>query len=228
LPNSNVLDIRNSVDFSEALDIYGGYLQGASLTRWISERESALDLQTLSSGALPALEAAFELKRSVSELNTFIHAVGIIASLPHLLRSGEVIESVSLGAGNTGKDFDLETNLRVAEFKFITWKGNDAVRQDSLFADLVKLCLHPSDKQKFLYLTGADLALRFLEGRRAIESVLSRRAKILAAFHNRFASGFKTVGEFYRCDFNCVRLVDLHDVVPGLRQIIAGVLRTKT
>ena len=211
------------MDFSEALKIYGAYRQGASLTRWISERESTLDLQTLSSGALPALEAAFELKRSVSELNTFIHAVGIIASLPHLLASGEVVESVSLGAGNTGKDFDLETNLSVAEFKFITWKGNDAVRQDSLFADLAKLCLHPSNKQKFLYLTGADLALKFLEGRRAIDSVLSRRTKIREAFQNRFASRFKTVGEFYRCDFNCVRLVDLYDVVPGLRQLIAGV-----
>lgn len=211
------------MDFGEALKIYDDYLQGSSLTRWISERESALGLQQLSRGALPALEAAFELKRSVSELNTFIHAVGIIASLPHVLTSGEVVESVSLGAGNTGKDFDLETNLRVAEFKFITWKGNDAVRQDNLFADLVKLCLHPSEKQKFLYLTGADLALKFLEGKRAIESVLSRRAKIQTAFHNRFPSGFKTVGEFYRCDFNCVRVVDLHDIVPGLRQITAGV-----
>lgn len=43
--------------------------------------------------------------------------------LPHILEPDERVESVSLGAGNTGRDFDLETNVRVAEFKFIHWRG---------------------------------------------------------------------------------------------------------
>jgi hypothetical protein len=28
-----------------------------------------------------------------------------------------------IGAGYTGREFDLETNYRVAEFKFIHWRG---------------------------------------------------------------------------------------------------------
>jgi hypothetical protein len=32
---------------------------------------------------------------------------------------GEQVEKVSLGAGNSGREFDRETNYRVAEFKFV-------------------------------------------------------------------------------------------------------------
>ncbi|WP_283814259.1 hypothetical protein [Bradyrhizobium aeschynomenes] len=41
--------------------------------------------------------------------------------LPHILEEGEIVDYVSLGAGNTGRPFDLETNRRIAEFKFIHW-----------------------------------------------------------------------------------------------------------
>jgi hypothetical protein len=62
-----------------------------------------------------------------------IHALGILLCLPHILRPGEVIDYVSLGAGNTGRAFDLETSLRVAEFKFIHGQGGPgSIRQNSL------------------------------------------------------------------------------------------------
>jgi hypothetical protein len=66
------------------------------------------------------LSAAGLVKRLAGQINVIIHALGIILCLRHLLEPGEVIESASLGAGNTGKPFDLETNRRLAEFKFIT------------------------------------------------------------------------------------------------------------
>jgi hypothetical protein len=39
-----------------------------------------------------------------------------VVEQPPIVRPGEIIEYVSLCAGNTGRAFDLETNHRVAEF----------------------------------------------------------------------------------------------------------------
>jgi len=81
------------------------------------------------------LRAAFALKQLAGQINVIIHASGILAALPSILEDSEVIESLSLGAGNTGRDFDLETDRRVAEFKFINWKGGpESIRQNSLTA----------------------------------------------------------------------------------------------
>ncbi len=65
------------------------------------------------------LMAAAEMKRLAGQINVVIHSLGILLCLPHILEVGEQVEKVSLGAGNTGREFDLETNYRVAEFKFI-------------------------------------------------------------------------------------------------------------
>ena len=54
--------------------------------------------------------SAIILKNAVGQINVIIHAVGILLLLPNILKKGEIIESLSLGAGNTGKQFDLETN----------------------------------------------------------------------------------------------------------------------
>ena len=53
------------------------------------------------------------MKRLAGQINVTIHALGILMCLPHILEPDERVESVSLGAGNTGRDFDLETNVRV-------------------------------------------------------------------------------------------------------------------
>lgn len=86
------------------------------------------------------LTAATTLKRVLGQVNVLIHAVGILTSLPEILEPGETISYLSLGAGNTGRPFDLETDRRVAEFKFINWRGGaEAIRQNSLFKDLYLL-----------------------------------------------------------------------------------------
>ena len=94
------------------------------------------------------LDAALLIKLVAGQINVLVHAVGIVNALPYLLEKGEVVESVSLGAGNSGRKHDLETDRRVAEFKFIRWRGADAVRQDNLFADLFNLATNPTDKTK--------------------------------------------------------------------------------
>jgi hypothetical protein len=51
--------------------------------------------------------AAAEMKRLAGQINVVIHSLGILLCLPHILEVGEQVEKVSLGAGNTGREFDL-------------------------------------------------------------------------------------------------------------------------
>jgi hypothetical protein len=163
------------------------------------------------------LAAAFEMKRLAGQINVTIHALGILLCLPHILEPGERVEYVSLGAGNTGRDFDLETNLRVAEFKFIRWRGGaESIRQNSVFKDYLLLAEHPTAKRKYLYLLGTDYALRFLRGGRALSSVLSRNDKLQRMFADRFGATFRTVGDYYAAHGAAVRI---EDVSPWLSEL---------
>src|SRR5580765_1512540 len=60
------------------------------------------------------LDAASLIKHLAGQVNVVIHALGILLCLPKILSPTEVIDYVSLGAGNTGRPFDLETNERIA------------------------------------------------------------------------------------------------------------------
>ena len=98
-----------------------------------------------------------------------------IPALPYILESGETVEYVSLGAGNTGRQFDLETNYRVAEFKFIHWRGGaESIRQNQLFKDFYLLAENETIKRKYLYVLGAKFPLHFLNGGRKLNSVLTQ------------------------------------------------------
>ncbi|AKC08514.1 MULTISPECIES: hypothetical protein [Rhizobium/Agrobacterium group] len=164
-----------------------------------------------------ALAAAAEMKRLGSQINVTIHALGILLCLPHILEPDERVEYVSLGAGNTGRDFDLETNLRVAEFKFIRWRGGaESIRQNSLFKDYLLLAEHPTAKRKHLYLLGTEHALKFLRGGRALSSVLSRNDKLQKMFSGRFGETFRTARDYYAAHSYAVRI---DDVSPWLSEL---------
>lgn len=196
---------------------------GGGLTRTLSsiERRSAgvtvADAPQLlqSSGAdAETFAAAASIKALAGEINVAIHALGILRCLPHVLQEGEVIEYVSLGAGNTGRRFDLETNLRVAEFKFIAWKGGpESIRQNGVFKDFFALAHHETPKSKHLYLMGAAHALKFLKGRRALSSVLSRHVDLKSQFEGRFGARYAVVGDYY-ADWD--KSVHIEDVTPWL------------
>ena len=85
---------------------------GTNLTDALSRIEGSLREAT-KTGSLAALSAsgdekhalaaAASLKRVAAQVNTAIHALGIILCLPHILEDGETVEYVSLCAGNTGR-----------------------------------------------------------------------------------------------------------------------------
>lgn len=169
------------------------------------------------------LSAAAEMKRLAGQINVTIHSLGILLCLPHILEPGERVEYVSLGAGNTGRQFDLETNLRVAEFKFIRWRGGaESIRQNSIFKDYVLLAVHPTVKRKHLYLLGTGHALKFMRGRRALSSVLSRNDKLQKMFSERFGDRFRTVGDYFTAHGGAVQIDDVSPWLSELAEELVG------
>lgn len=156
------------------------------------------------------MSSAASIKKLAGQIHVIIHAAGILCSLPTILKPGEVVESVSLGAGNTGKPFDLETNFRVAEYKFIDWQGGpESIRQNAVFKDFYSLAEYETTKSKHLYVVGTSHPLKFLTGRRALTSVLSRLPTILADINTKYGSDVTRVCDYYRLKAPLIEVRDI-------------------
>lgn len=204
---------------------------GRDLTSTLSQIESSFEGRTIETCSPllvehhvhhDALNAAGLVKRLAGQINVIVHALGILLCLPELLIPDEVIESVSLGAGNTGKLFDLETDRRIAEFKFIKWQGGpEAIRQNSLFKDFYCLAEHNSSKSKHLYVLGTEYPLKFLNGRRSIESILSKNVGLHNAFRIKYPN-YETVRDYYIPRRDLVLIEDVSSMLPGLEESLAA------
>lgn len=184
--------------------------------RGLNANECAVVLSTIGAER-QTLSAAAALKRIAGQVNVAIYALGILLCLPHILEPGELIEYVSLGAGNTGRDFDLETNFRVAEFKFIRWRGGpESIRQNSIFKDFFLLAENESAKRKYLYVLDTRFPLKFLNAGRALSSVLSKDERVRDQFHAKFGDQFQKVREYYLAHGNKVTVADVSAWVPEL------------
>lgn len=199
---------------------------GADLTRTLSRIEISLEgigsnqchsvLSDCRADSL-VLGAAGVVKRLAGQINVIVHALGILLCLPHLLQRDELIEYVSLGAGNTGKAFDLETNLRVAEFKFINWQGgSESIRQNSLFKDFYELAEYEGNKHRHLYVLGTEYPTKFLNGGRAMTSVLSKEGSLQRRFELKHGQQYRTVREYFLPRRHLVELKDVSQLVPEL------------
>jgi hypothetical protein len=166
-------------------------------------------------------EAAARMKEASRQIDVLIHAVGILLSLPYILESDEIVEYLSLGAGSSGKVFDLETNKRVAEFKFITWRGgSESTRKKQLFKDLFYLTEYDKPKQRYLYLLEIDIPVKFLKSSKGkIVNMLNRNDAFKADFKNRHGARFEAVKDYYAYAKGRVQIVDLLPLVPDLRGI---------
>jgi hypothetical protein len=184
--------------------------------RGVATEECAAILST-AHAERDALVAAAALKRIAGQVNVAIHALGILLCLPHILESGETVEYVSLGAGNTGTKFDLETNRRIAEFKFIRWRGNaETIRQNSVFKDFFQLAESDSKKRKYLYVLGTEYPLKFFNARRSLSSVLSKNEAVRDQFRGRFGDQYQRVGEYFLAHRDKVFIEDISEFVPEL------------
>jgi len=201
--------------------------QGASLTKTIAQIEKGMtglgaeDVQmVLQSKNVDhgLLKAALDFKRVAGQINVVIHAIGIMLLLPKILEPGEIVESMSIGAGNTGKKFDLETNKMVAEFKFIQWRGGpEAIRQNAFFKDLYLLVEHETSKKKKVFLTGASYPMKFLQSKRSLLSILSRHVGLTEEFKIKYGDKLKAVREYYELKKTEIEIVDVLDIIPNFK-----------
>ncbi|HEV7223303.1 MAG TPA: hypothetical protein VGN42_11420 [Pirellulales bacterium] len=167
------------------------------------------------------LAAAYAVKRAAAQINVLVHAVGGLLLLPKIMEPGEQIEYVSLGAGNTGREFDLETDRRVAEFKFIHWSGGaDTIRQNSLFKDFYLLAEHSTAKRKELYVLDVKYPRKFLRGGRSLGSVLSKNVPLWNEVQAKYGDKYATVSDYYSAHEHNVVLVDASPLVPELVRIV--------
>ncbi len=213
------------MELSEAANLLNRFA-GPDLTSTLAKIEASLKGQTnltctnaiVDCGAESDVVAAAALmKRVAGQINVVIHALGILLCLPHILKADEVIEYVSLGAGNTGRAFDLETNQRVAEFKFIRWQGGpETIRQNALFKDFYLLAEHSTVKSKYLYILGTEHPLKFFNSRRSIASVLSRHVDLKEQFRLKFGDQYRTVSDYFRPRKNLVAIEDVSLWLPDL------------
>lgn len=167
------------------------------------------------------LSAAYAVKRAAAQINVLIHAVGGLLLATQIMEPDEKIQYMSLGAGNTGRAFDLETDRRVAEFKFIHWTGgSDTIRQNQLFKDFYLLAEHQTDKRKELFVLDTKYPLKFLRAGRALRSVLSKNVTLWEEFQAKYGGRYQTVGDYYAARQHDVRIRDAAPLVPQLLRIV--------
>lgn len=194
-----------------------------SADKAVSER--LLESEHLDFGVL---RSAVAFKRAAGQINEIVHAVGILIALPHILLPNELIEGMSLGAGNTGRGFDLETNHRVAEFKFIDWKGgSEAIRQNQLFKDFYMLVESNTTKRKQLFVVGTDHPLKFLKGNRACNSVFAGHKSLWEKFQQKYGNSITRVCDYYERHRNEVEIVDLRTLIPEFQSALGLTEATK-
>jgi hypothetical protein len=200
--------------------------RGADLTRTIGQIEQSLkqasadnyaNVLAASGAKAEVLGAAGLIKQLAGQINVVIHALGILLCLPHILGPGEIIDYVSLGAGNTGRAFDLETNQRIAEFKFIHWQGGpESARHFSIFKDFYAMAECETKKERYLYVLGTEHGEKFFNSGSALSSVLSRNATLRKKFNDKFGDRYRTVRDYYLPRKGRVLIQDVSSFVPEL------------
>jgi hypothetical protein len=171
-------------------------------------------------GATPtALESGLIARDRLGRINDVIHALAITLVLPSLLEGGEILRRPSLAAGNDPtRPFDVETNLRIAEFKLSRWDGHDTARMRQLVKDLVHLAADRSGRRLELYVLD-DRPRSFLQtSRSTISWALRSSPPTKALFLDRFGNPDITIADFRASG---AALVDVIDVRPFLGRLIA-------
>lgn len=210
---------ENSQSIARAIESIAHLGLGGGLTAKISDMEQKFE--GVETDEVSSLLEAFEIddstlidalaiKAAVGQINVLVHAVGILTALPHILEPGETIESLSLGAGNSGRAHDLETTHRIAEFKFIAWTGrSDTIRENSVFADVFNLAEAKTTKRRQLFVPDSTHVMRFLHNKRAISSVLSKNVRMKRRFEDAYGDSDLKVFEYWETVRETVEIVDL-------------------
>lgn len=211
--------------------------KGADLTRRIAQlgaaaagcSKSALnDLVGRERVSFALLRAAVNVKRAAAQIDVVVHATGMLLCLPEILGSDEVVESVSLGAANTGKPFDLETDRRIAEFTFIDWKGGSGgIRPQKLFKDFYTLAEAVTQKERYLYFLGDVHPVKVFQSTSSCKAMLQKYAPLRDECIKQYDAAL-SVHEYYERKQALVILKDLTSVAPSVAEIFLAINALKS
>lgn len=204
------------------------FLAATPLTASIAELEFALEDRRAEEVAAvlenqgvnqALLTAGLAAREQFGRINDLIHAAAIVLALPSLLEPGEVLRRPSLGAGNDpSRPYDVETNQRIAEFKFSRWHGPDAQRKRQLFKDLVHLAAAPLDGRRAqLYVLGSRPAHFLNTTMSTARWALNRGSeKTRDLFVERFGDLDMPIPQFVQGPAAHVQVIDLESRLPRL------------
>lgn len=165
------------------------------------------------------LRSALFARSQFGRINDVIHAVAIALVLPRLLEPDERLERPSLAAGNDpSRPFDIESDLRAAEFKLSLWTGHDAGRKRQLFKDLVHLAAADIGGRRVeMYVLGTR-PMQFLTTTSSTANwALNRMAdKTKVLFSDRFGSTEIPIPQFVETHAAHVAIIDLEQRFPDL------------
>jgi len=165
------------------------------------------------------LRAGLLARERFGRINDLIHATAIALALPHLLCPGETLRRPSLAAGNDpSRPYDVETDLRIAEFKLARWAGSDAGRKRHLFKDVVHLAAADHGGRSVeLYVLGQQPA-HFLQMTTSTAAwALNRMADhTRQLFEQRFGSLRTPIPDFINGPAAHVAVIDLEQRLPQL------------
>ena len=207
------IDIKSLIAFSEPKELAKTISSIESELKTKNKREIRNFLKKRKIDA-DIFNDALTIKSAIGQIHVYIHSIGILNYLPSIMEKDEKIEYLSLGAGNTGKKFDLETNIRVAEFKFINWVGgSETIRQNSIFKDFYYLSEYESKgKKKYLYVFNLEIIKKFLTSKRSFSSILSKDKKLSKDFYYKYKKRYKTINDYYQDFKNRVIICDLNTI----------------
>ena len=219
----------------EALDRVALF-RGENLTRTVGRLEGIVAgqnrhaLESLVVGEVVTLEllrSAVLVKRAAAQIDSVVHATGMLLCLPEILEDDERIMTVSLAAGNTGKSFDLVTDRRIAEFTFIDWKGGpESIRKQKLFKDFYQLAEADTTKRRCLYFLGDLHAPKVFRSRSTCKGMLRKFAVLRDAFLERYDASLR-VRDYYDAKKHLVVLENLDVAAPKAATAFATALAAK-
>jgi hypothetical protein len=163
--------------------------------------------------------AAKIIKEASSQIDEVLHASGIMMALSVWLYKNEVIEYLSLGAGNHKERFDLETNLRIAEFKFGKWNESSAngVRRRGYFSNYVSLLTANETRKKYFVVEDKNAFIKFMNGTASWKNVLSKNPTGFKKLENFLIDNkighIVTVSGIYNHFEEVVTVVDFKEII---------------
>jgi hypothetical protein len=216
-----VVTQKSTLKTDRALDIVLDF-KGQSLKRQLAQLKLDMVGKTKSNiTSKPELfDAALIVKKASAQINEVVHAVGIINSISEILNEGEKIKNLSLAAGDEGDGFDLETDKRVAEFKFSRWQeggSKNGMRKRHIFADFAKLTILNTNKKKEIYALSSESIIKYFNGRASWEKVLSKSGSIQFELKEYLKmnnqSELKTLKDIY--SISTVEIIDLENILKN-------------